>query len=526
MMDNEQRQLISKYIDVVIRKKALIAVLFFMSIIGGLFVYLSMPRVYQSAALLSYQQQKVNPSRMSPDVEARIRDMVSTLSQIVTSRTHLEKTIKDLDLFKQMRTKVSMEDVVDMMREKIAITPSERGDTFRISYRGGDPKKVVKVTNALAAKFIEENLKYREERATETSAYTKEELQMAKIVLDKKEAVMRDYKMKYYNEMPEQRISNVERLTSIQMQYQAKQDSIQDLERTKAMVQEQIATRKKIIEQSSLNTEEDDNENREVRLNESARQQLVRMKRKKEMLLLKYTDRHPEIKRINRLIANLEVEAAGEKVDEETTEEEEEPEVLVDSVILQLKLQIKSISLNIEGLEAERILIKEQIGNYEKWVAAAPIREAEWSALTREYGELKRHYDYLVAQNLQAKSVLNLERKQRGSQFKIEDPARLPEKPVKPNFPLIMGAAVAAGLGLGGLLAFGVELLNFSFKDQAELESFLDLPVVCSVPYVKLANEEKRDRQIFILGLILFVLCGIALLGVMAYCWWKGYIII
>ena len=146
--------------------------------------------------------------------------------------------------------------------------------------------------------------------------------------------------------------------------------------------------------------------------------------------------------------------------------------------------------------------------------------------MTREYGELKRHYDYLVAQNLQAKSVLNLERKQRGSQFKVEDPARLPEKPVKPNFPFIMGAAVAAGLGLGALLAFGIELLDFSFKDQAEIESFLDLPVVCSVPYVKLAGEEKKDKWIFILGVILFVLCSIALLGVMAYCWWKGYIII
>ena len=376
MMDNEQRQQISKYIDVVIRKKALISVLFFMSIIAGLFVYLSMPRVYQSAALLSYQQQKVNPSRMSPDVEARIRDMVSTLSQIVTSRTHLEKTIRELDLFRQMRGKVSMEDVVDMMRDKIAITPSQRGDTFRISYFGGDPKKVVKVTNALAAKFIEENLKYREERATETSAYTKEELQMAKIVLDKKEAVMRDYKVKYYNEMPEQRVINMERLTSLQMQYQAKQDSMQDLERTKAMVQEQIATRKRIIEQSALTTQEDQNENTEVRLNESARQQLVRMNKKKEMLLLKYTDRHPEIKRINRLIANLEVEAAGEKVNEEPTEEEEEPEILVDTVILQLKLQLKSISMNIEALGAERIQINKQIGDYEKWVAAAPIREA------------------------------------------------------------------------------------------------------------------------------------------------------
>ncbi len=526
MMDNEQRQLVSKYIDIVIRKKALIIVLFFVSMIAGLMVYLSMPRIYQSSALLSYQQQKINPSRMSPDVAAKIRDMVSTLSQIVTSRTNLEKTIRELNLFEQMRQKVSLEDVVDMMRMHITINPSERGDTFRISYQGGDPKKVVKVTNALAAKFIEENLKYREERATETSAYTNEELQMAKIVLDKKEAVMRDYKMKYYNEMPEQRVSNVERLTALQMQYQAKQDSIQDLERTMAMVQEQMATRKRIIDQAALLERDVEGGETEVRVDETAKQQLSRMKKRKEVLLLKYTDRHPEIKRINRLITNLEKEAAMEAEEAVPVEEDEPPEVVTDTVILQLKLQLKSISLNIQALESERNQMRKQVREYEKWVAAAPIREAEWSALTREYGELKRHYDFLVAQNLQAKSVLNLERKQRGSQFKIEDPARLPEKPVKPNFVMIMGGAMVAGLGIGALLAFGIELLDFSFKDQAEIESFLDLPVVCSVPYVKLADEERKGRRNFIIGAVLFVLSSLAFSAVVAFGWWKGYIII
>ena len=47
----------------------------------------------------------------------------------------------------------------------------------------------------------------------------------------------------------------------------------------------------------------------------------------------------------------------------------------------------------------------------------------------------------------------NLERKQQGEQFKILDPARVPEKPFKPdrNKILLMGAIIglAVGLGLG-----------------------------------------------------------------------------
>ena len=65
----------------------------------GLAFYLRQPKIYTSSSLLSYQQQRVNPSTMSPDDELRIRDIVSTLTQIVTSRTSLEQIITDLRIF-------------------------------------------------------------------------------------------------------------------------------------------------------------------------------------------------------------------------------------------------------------------------------------------------------------------------------------------------------------------------------------------------------------------------------------------
>jgi len=525
MMNIDQRQQLRKYLEIVLRKKSVIFTFLFIALLAGLGVYLTAPRVYQSSVLLSYQQQKINPSKMSPDMAARIRDTVSTLSQIVTSRTNLENIIKNQKLYLNMRQRVSMEDVIEIMRRQIDIRPSRRGDTFRITFMGGNPRKVVKVTNALAAKFIEENLKYREERASETSAYTSEELQMAKVVMDKKEGRMRDYKLNYYNEMPDQRKANVERLTALQEQYQAKQDSIQDLERTKVMAQEQLATRKKILEAVGQLVEQPINENLlDKQPKETPRHRLGRLKKHRDYLLFKYTEKHPEVKRLNRMIASQEKNLPIK--DEKAETSGKKTVKLKDSIIARIEIQIRSISMNIKALSKEKTELKKLIDQYEGYVAAAPVREAEWSALTREYGELKRHYDYLVSKNLQAESVLNLERKQRGSQFKIEDPARMPEKPIKPNFLLIMAGAVAAGLGLGGGLVFGIELLDFSFKDPMDIESYLDLPVICSIPYVMLADEEKRDRRMFILGLCAFLISSLAVLAIFLYCWWKGLIVI
>jgi len=255
-MEQQQHQQIRKYLDLFVRWKGFIVAAILISLPAGLAVYLTTPKVYQSTSLLSYQQQSVNPSqsKLSPDMASAIRDVVSTLSQMVTSRTNLENVITTLDLYPEMRQKLPMEDVVDLMRKDIEIEPSKQGDISRSGFPVSQPDKVVKVTNALAAKFIEENLKYREERATETSAYASDELEMAKTVMDRKEAVMRDYKLKHYNELPEQRQTNVERLIGLQEQYQAKQESIQDLEKTMILIQDQISNRRKMIAQTDLLT--------------------------------------------------------------------------------------------------------------------------------------------------------------------------------------------------------------------------------------------------------------------------------
>jgi hypothetical protein len=63
------------------------------------------------------------------------------------------------------------------------------GDVFEVSYQGSDQDKVLRVTNALAAKFIEENLRFRQELASQTSIYVKDELEMAKEVPGQKRTI-------------------------------------------------------------------------------------------------------------------------------------------------------------------------------------------------------------------------------------------------------------------------------------------------------------------------------------------------
>jgi succinoglycan biosynthesis transport protein ExoP len=126
---------IKRFIDILLRRKALILSCILSATILGLVFYLKQPKIYRSTALLNYQQQRVHPAKMSPDEEAKIKDIVSTLSEIVTSRTSLEKLIKQEGLYKNEREQLPIEDVVVSMNKNIKVKPSRRGDTFIVSYQ-------------------------------------------------------------------------------------------------------------------------------------------------------------------------------------------------------------------------------------------------------------------------------------------------------------------------------------------------------------------------------------------------------
>ncbi|HXX33550.1 MAG TPA: GNVR domain-containing protein, partial [Thermodesulfobacteriota bacterium] len=98
-------------------------------------------------------------------------------------------------------------------------------------------------------------------------------------------------------------------------------------------------------------------------------------------------------------------------------------------------------------------------------------------------------YQSLLDKEMQAKMAENLERGQKGIQFKILDPAVLPEKPVKPdrNKIFLVGAFVGLVIGLG--LTWFRESLDQSFRTATDLEDYLGVPVLARVPNLK---REKK----------------------------------
>ena len=96
---------------------------------------------------------------------------------------------------------------------------------------------------------------------------------------------------------------------------------------------------------------------------------------------------------------------------------------------------------------------------------------------------------------LEAEIAVSMERKQKGEQFRVIDPATIPRIPVKPDMRKVVLLSLVIGLGLGGGLAYLTELTDTSFKMPQDLESAIGLPVLVSLPFQHSESELRRMRK-------------------------------
>jgi capsular polysaccharide biosynthesis protein len=149
------------------RHKWLLATCVLVSVISTRIALAFYPATYRSETSILVVPQRVPESYVRATVTARIEDRLNTITQQILSRTRLQRIINEYNLYADRLKNTEMEDVVQAMRNDIR-THVLRGDAFRISYDGNNPRTVQKVTERLASLFIEENLNDRATLADST----------------------------------------------------------------------------------------------------------------------------------------------------------------------------------------------------------------------------------------------------------------------------------------------------------------------------------------------------------------------
>ena len=101
-----------------------------------------LPDKYRSETLILVVPQQVPESYVRSTVTTRIEDRLQSIAQQILSRTRLERIIQDFNLYEKERRTGIMEDVVEGMRKDINIQVV-KGDAFRVTYSGTEPRTVI-----------------------------------------------------------------------------------------------------------------------------------------------------------------------------------------------------------------------------------------------------------------------------------------------------------------------------------------------------------------------------------------------
>ena len=471
---------------------------FFMVSIATVGYCLVVPRVYKAQTLILVEPQKVSPEYVESIVTVDLGDRLRTITQEIKSRTRLEKIINEYDLYPDIRAARTMADAVEVFRDEIETNvrrASGRSGTgsFEIAYMNCDPVKARDVTNAIANFFIEDNLKLRELQATGTTSFLDRELEKTKEVLRQKEENIRKFKEKYFGLMPEQMENNIRILTQLQQQLKSLNASIQQTKDRKVLLQTELSR----LETLRADTGRPGDQNMELAADqetlilEELRQQL-------QGLRSRYTDKHPDVLKLATKVDKLEKEQEARTLDTkpdppQVTPLPNEAQRLMLVQREDFLSQLKLIDKQLAALARDKTKTSGQIAQYRQRIEDGPKIEQMFVDLRRDYKEASENYQSLLENKLQSELAENLERTQEGEQFVILEPAKLPEKPFKPNTEkmLAFGFMMALACGLG--LAYLREYLDPTFWNSRHLESVVELPVLISVPVVTTKKERLSN---------------------------------
>jgi len=164
------------------------------------------------------------------------------------------------------------------------------------------------------------------------------------------------------------------------------------------------------------------------------------------------------------------------------------------------RTELDNIDRQIQGKTAEEGRLQGQIAMYNARIQAAPLREAELTSLTRDYETLQQTYRSLLGKKEESQISANLEKRQIGEQFKILDPARMPERPSSPDRPRLYLMSIISAVALGFAAAAAAEFFDRSLRNEADVRAALNLLVIATVPYMrdKAAAARRLRRNVAI----------------------------
>ncbi|HEY7923837.1 MAG TPA: GNVR domain-containing protein [Vicinamibacteria bacterium] len=449
-----------------LRRPWLVIIPFLLSVVVAVAVSFVLTPRYRSSTLILVAPEQM-PTNFVPQMSTeRVARRLQTLRQEVQSRTRLEMVAREFDPYGSLG-KEPLINTIERMRDAVRV--SVKGDdAFSIEFEHRDPKMAMLVADRLTTLFMEEVVGASERQVSNAYEFIEKQLEGARTQLEQKEGALRTYKEQHMGQLPEQVQANLATLQRLQLEQQTTAEGLRKATDTMRLLEGGNGA----------------GEGGERGLKTPSPDSLAVLKANLAILKTRYTDQHPDVRALQSRVDLLEKAAANQAPDAPP----------VDPAAAAAELRVREARIEIESLRARLADVDRRIAAFQERVEAAPRREQEVLGLMRDYQKLSENYSQLLSKKLDAEMAARLERQQKGQQFRVLDPAYLPEQPSFPNRGLFALAGLGVGILLGIGLAITVDALDPTIKDAESVRTAFSFPVLAVIPYVKPRDQARLAK--------------------------------
>lgn len=455
------------------------------AVISGLSVFLGMttivmllPAIYESTATLLIEQPEVQPEVIGgAGSREYVEQRLQRTRQQVMSADNVRSLIQKHGLFDVSEGEDIPEELITTFNENALVTPKVTGVidprtmreadltyAFDVSFRSSDATIARDVTADLAELFVTSNVVRAEAEANRTITFLQGEADRLEEDLRMREERLAEFRRVNLGNLPENRDQNLFRSRDLERDIARVDDDMRSARARKELLQTQLQDTPR--NRPLL----DENGQRVIsgaeRL-DAAQQELV-------AALARYSDNHPDVRRLRREIQTLsgdqglEADGAGP----------------TNPVYSQLLSQIESADYEIRQLGARRYELSTELSRVQNAVFRSPEYEKQYTDLVRDYELVKGQYEAMR----QRQRAAEVGKKAAGADgiesYVLINPAMVPTAPIEPARGALM--FLAAVLGLVAL--FGVatilESTDNSIRGGRDLES-LPFPVLGRIPRIE-----------------------------------------
>ena len=495
-----------------------IAVAWIVCVAGWLYV-VSLPNVYQASARVYLDTQSslrplLQGLAVNPDVESEL----ALVKQALISRPQLEEVARETGLDLRIKTAEDKERLISGLQQSIVIQNDARVSSsatdglYRISFQYQNRVQALGVVQQLLDNFVENTLGNKRAGQEGAQRFLQDQIAEYEQRLTEAENRLSEFKKSNVGRMPTDQGDYFQRLQLEQSALDAARQALSLATTRRDELSRQLAGEEPLL--FGLDTGVQDTNAGTGDLAIRIRDMQARL----EELLLKYTEKHPEVVAMRNTLTELkqqqDQELARIRQGQRTTGSLASS-LKTNPVYQDLQVERNRAEVQVAELRQDVAQREIRVGQLRSMVNSVPEVEAELSRLNRDYEVTRTQYQQLV-QRLETAKLSESADKTGTVSFQIIEPPAVLQEPVSPKRSVLLIGVLIAGLGCAAAVAYGMNLLHPVFQNINAVEGATGLQVLGCVGHVFNESDEVQRRRSALLFSAVAAMLIVAYGGVVA----------